>query len=295
MCERLFVIVCQCEGYGIPADTRRAWIEREFPEAHVSIIEHDRALDSVSPSISQQWAERTMAHLGFAPDVVVSSEDYGVEYAKCLGAAHIMFDRHRTVCPITATQIRRNPYEHWDMLSRGAKAYYAKRVVVLGAESTGTTTLAMDLAKYLGTAWVPEYGRAFYEAKMFTRDAASWEEDDFVHIAQMQCASEDKLAELCREFLICDTDAFATSIWFIRYVGGRSARVEGMADSRRPYLYIVTNIDIPFVQDGTRDGESIREWMHGYFLERLAATHRRFIVVGGTREERVHQAVNALG
>jgi len=292
--EHLYVIVCHTEGYEIPAETRRAWIERECPRAQVSIIEHDKALDSASPSMAQQWANLTFSHLGMYPDVVVSSEDYGPAYAAWLGADHIMFDRERARFPISGTQIRENPRGHWGMLSYGAKAYYAKRVVVLGAESTGTTTLAMDLAKRLGTTWVPEYGRAFCEGKMFSGDASSWNEDDFVHIAWMQNASEDKLAETCREFLICDTDAFATSVWFTRYVGGRSERVEQLAEDRHPHLYIVTDPDIPFVQDGTRDGEHIRQWMHSYLLERLSATGREFIVVRGTRDERIDQSLVVL-
>jgi NadR type nicotinamide-nucleotide adenylyltransferase len=152
----------------------------------------------------------------------------------------------------------------------------------------------MDLAKELKTVWVPEYGRMYYEANMFSEPPLEWEESDFVHISQMQNKMEDRLVGKCQKILVCDTDSFATSVWFTRYVGGRSEKVESLSNERKYDLYILTDTDIPFVQDGTRDGEHIREWMHGYFVERLKETGRNFITVSGSREKRVKDSIKAI-
>jgi NadR type nicotinamide-nucleotide adenylyltransferase len=292
--DELTVIVCQTDVYNISSEIRKKWIENEFPTADVRILIHDKELDSTSTKISKKWAEITEEFLGFSPEAVFSSESYGVEYAKWLGAEHIMYDPERKNVPISATEIRTDPYRYWEMLNEDVKSYYAKRIVVLGAESTGTTTLAMDLAKKLKTVWVPEYGRMYYEANMFSEPPLVWEESDFVHISQMQNKMEDELAGKCRKVLVCDTDSFATSVWYTRYVGGRSEKVESLSNERTNDLYILTDIDIPFIQDGTRDGEHIREWMHGYFVERLKETGRNFIIVSESREKRVKDSIKAI-
>jgi nicotinamide riboside kinase len=82
-------------------------------------------------------------------------------------------------------------------------------------------------------------------------------------------------------------------------MGHRSPEVERVAeDRRRPGaaidLYLLTDIDIPFEQDGYRDGEHIREWMHHRFTKRLEETQRRYLVLGGSREERVLAAKDAV-
>ena len=70
---------------------------------------------------------------------------------------------------------------------------------------------------------------------------------------------EDALARQANRILISDTDALATGIWHERYLSKKSAEVEAIAASHRHDLYLLTDCDLPFVQDGLRDGESIRE------------------------------------
>ena len=86
-----------------------------------------------------------------------------------------------------------------------------KRVVIIGSESNGTTTLARALAAHYRTVWVPEYGRTYSEGRQHV--AQPWRSDEFVHIATEQIRMEDAIARLANKVLICDTDAFATSIW----------------------------------------------------------------------------------
>jgi len=177
------------------------------------------------------------------------------------------------------------------------RAYYVKGICVVGAESTGTTTLAQDLAAHYATVCVPEYGREYYERKLATAgamDALGWKSEEFVHIAQTQCQIEDEAAQSANRVLICDTDALATSIWHERYVGAHCDAIDAIARSRRYDLYIVTNSDIPFVQDGTRDGEHIRQWMTNRFREELIGRRLPWISVSGTREERLRAAAFAI-
>jgi len=182
------------------------------------------------------------------------------------------------------------------------------RVCVVGAESTGTTTLAQQLAAHYHTEWVPEYGREYSErlaAEGMDLWHYRWRSEEFTHIARVQLEREDAAAEdlagtdsaskdAASRVLICDTDALATAIWHERYMGDRSPEVEAMAEARHYDLYILTGCEIPFVQDGIRDGENIRQWMTGRFEEELEGGQRRWIKVSGTSEERLQTAIAAV-
>lgn len=109
------------------------------------------------------------------------------------------------------------------------------RVCVVGAESSGTTTLARDLAAHYETVWVPEYGRTYTEQlrqKGINTFAYQWRTEEFVHIALQQQEDEDRLATQANRLLICDTDALATCIWHQRYMGTWSDDVEKIANRR---------------------------------------------------------------
>lgn len=167
-----------------------------------------------------------------------------------------------------------------------------KRVVIVGAESTGKTTLAMALAEHYQTTWVPEFGRLYTEARRPRGEL--WHSDEFTFIAVEQARMEDALARIANRVLICDTDPFATAIWHERYLGAASADVQAVAASRTYDLYIVTDVDTPFVPDDIRDGESIREWMHKRFVDELARMGMPTLLVSGPHDRRLAAAIAGI-
>jgi NadR type nicotinamide-nucleotide adenylyltransferase len=162
---------------------------------------------------------------------------------------------------------------------------------VVGAESTGTTTLAQDVAERLQTVWVLEYGRKFTEEHGLEHN---WMSRDFEEIALRQAADEDAAPRRSGPLLICDTDVLATAVWHERYVGSRSKSVEAIAAVRRPALYVLTWDDIPFIQNGMRDGEHIRGQMTAHFREVLDEVGVPWMEVRGTRPERVDHVARRL-
>ena len=167
-----------------------------------------------------------------------------------------------------------------------------KRVVVVGSESSGTTTLARALAEHYRTTWVPEYGRTYSEGRQPV--GRPWRSDEFTFIAIEQARMEDALASLANSVLICDTDPFATAIWHERYMGSSSDPVRAIAGQRHYDLYVVTDASIPFEGDAIRDGESFREWMQGRFIEELSKGPAPMIVVSGPHETRFAAAVKRI-
>jgi len=171
-----------------------------------------------------------------------------------------------------------------------------KRVVIVGAESTGKTTLARELAEHFETVWVPEYGREYTETSV-GREAFfhyQWSDEEFLHIAHKQVLIEDQLAKTANRVLICDTDVLATCIWQERYMGHCSPEVASLANQRRYDLYLLTDCDIPFMQDGLRDGEHLRQWMTQRFRDELGRRQLPWTLVYGSHEQRLRHAIEAV-
>jgi HTH-type transcriptional regulator, transcriptional repressor of NAD biosynthesis genes len=289
-CRELTVIICWKKSESISGVRRAQWLQRIHPDVHVKAIEDIHLADDDSAG----WAKFTVDILGYVPDAVFTSEAYGDPYASFMGAVHVLVDKERTNIPISATMVRSDPMKYAEFLEPPVRAYFARRVCVLGAESTGTTTLAKALAKHYQTVWVPEYGRVYSEGKQYAGEEAAWRSEEFVAIARAQEALEESLAEASNGLVICDTDPFATTLWHERYMDARSTAVEEIASKRKYDLYILTGDEIPFVQDGLRDGEHIRHDMHKRFIARLAHEGKKHIVVTGTKEERLRAAIAAI-
>jgi HTH-type transcriptional regulator, transcriptional repressor of NAD biosynthesis genes len=274
----------------VPTEVRMRWVAEEFPSARVvsapDLCGHDTT--ECTLSCSEHYAGWLIASHG-PVEAVFSGERYGDLLAKCLGATSVRLDRVNDEW--AGREIRRDIPGHWSLLSPPARAWYCRRVVIVGAESTGTTTLAADLAERLGTVWVPEYGRKFTEEHGIEHN---WTASDFEEIAHQQVADEDRAARRSGPILVCDTDVLATAVWHERYIGGRSDAVEELAAGRRPHLYVLTGDDIPFVQDGLRDGEGVRGWMTQRFREVLDGGSAPWVEVRGKPEERTEQVLRAL-
>lgn len=287
--DRLTVILCG-KPDELPAPHLRAtWLREIHPDAEVMLVE-----DRYDPDDSRLWAELTIGWLGGRPDLAFTSEEYGPRWAALMGCEHVMVDPARARFPISGTAIRSDPLAHWKFLEPCVRAFYARRVVVVGAESTGTTTLAEALAEHYGTVWVPEYGREYSERMMSRLGAYEWSTDDFTHIAIEQSKREDEAARRANRLLVCDTDAFATAIWHERYMGFQSPAVESLAEGCRGDLYLVTGTDIPFIQDGYRDGENIRDWMHNRFVGELRRRGKPYVILSGSRDQRLRDAIAAI-
>ena len=287
----LDVLLCWKQDQEIPGEVRARWlteIHKRQANVHVRTV-----WDFGDDDNSEAWARRTKDVLGYAPDVVFTSEDYGARFAELLGAEHVLIDRNRKAFSISGTAIRADPLEHWNFLESPVRAWYALRVAIVGAESTGTTTLARALAQHYQTDWVPEYGREYCEQLVRAGELLEthqWRTEEVVHIAKTQLAREEEAVGNCNRVLFCDTDALATSIWHERYVGHAEPDVRSLANPDRYVLYVLTDADVPFVQDGLRDGEGVRNWMTERFKQELETAGVPWILVQGNHEYRMQSA-----
>lgn len=320
-CPIGLVAVCYSSVENIDVKDRIAWLKDEHPRATFFPVFDDTPVEYTD----QTWGwflDALMAGLDTVcgesyiypyqvpyPDVVYSGEHYAPEFAERLDAryedrvfrdepifpaqgtvTHRMLDR--SVEPsASASSFRADPLRHWDELIPAARAALCKRVVICGAESTGTTTLAKDLARWYKTTVVPEYGRHF---DWGVGKWHEWKSEDFTHIAREQKRWEDNLArESHNGLLICDTDEFATAMFHGAYLGLTHGGILTDAFATPADLYIVTDhVGVKFEDDGTRLNSGRRAWMTSWFMATLP--EERTILVTGTPEMRLSQAVNAI-
>jgi NadR type nicotinamide-nucleotide adenylyltransferase len=290
-CACVDVIVCERAGDPIPGDLRASWLRELHPGAQIRRVD-----DVYDPDDSRLWALLTLGWLGARPDAAFTSEAYGEAWASAMGCVHVTVDPARARFPISGSAVRADPYASWELIAPPVRAWYAKRVCLVGAESTGKTTLAESLARLLKTAWVPEYGREFTLDK-YGRGDEEWRSAEFVEIAAEQQRRENRAAREADRVLICDTNAFATSLWHRRYMGSLHPEVDRVAALDRCDLYLLTGDEIPFIQDGIRDGEAIRHEMHGWFADALGAQATPWILLDGdaaTRERKAFAAISDL-
>ncbi|WP_182111464.1 AAA family ATPase [Actinotalea sp. JY-7876] len=270
-CDRVTVQVLGSSRESVPVETRAGWLRAELPGAHVVTALDDTPVDYADPAAWDAHVALMRSLLDAPVDAVLTSDAYGTELARRLGATWLRVDPGRVGVPVSGSAVRADPGAHWWALPAGVRAWFARRVVVLGAESTGTTTLAADLAHHHGLEPVLEFGRE-WSAERPGGLAAPWHTAEFDLVAREQARREDDAAAATPiPLVVCDTDVLATTLWHERYTGTRSPSVEHLAERRVPDLYLLTGDEIPFVQDGMRDGEHVRHAMQDRFREVLAA------------------------
>ena len=166
-----------------------------------------------------------------------------------------------------------------------------QRVAILGAESSGKSTLAEALGRHYGTLWVPEYLREFVD----TLGRVPYEQDQY-GIALTQRAREDAAALEARRFLFCDTTPLMTALYSRVYWERVDAQLAAL-DDRHDYAWtFVTAPDTPWEPDGLqRESEAVRQMVHRMLVETLARRGIAYILLKGSLVERMHQVEQFLG
>jgi NadR type nicotinamide-nucleotide adenylyltransferase len=171
------------------------------------------------------------------------------------------------------------------------------RVCLIGPECTGKTTLAADLAAHFGAPWVPEFAREYAE-----RVGRELTADDVEPIARGQMALEDEgvgsgewgVGDRASPFLILDTDLISTIVYARHYYGQCPEWIEREAHKRKSDLYLLTNIDVPWVSDPLRDSASPRDAFFLEFETTLATFNAKVVRIEGSLDDRKAAAITLL-
>nr|WP_307732983.1 AAA family ATPase [Massilia agri] len=175
--------------------------------------------------------------------------------------------------------------------AEGCVSRPVQRIAILGAESSGKSTLAEALATRYGTLWVPEYLREFVD----TRGRVPFESDQYP-IARTQVEREDEAALRANGLLFCDTTPLMTALYSRQYWGRVDPQLARL-DARHDYaLTLVTAPDSPWEPDGLqRESEEVRQKVHRMLLDTLAARAIPYVLLEGDLAQRLRRVETLLG
>jgi NadR type nicotinamide-nucleotide adenylyltransferase len=295
-CRKLYVAISGRPSETIPQSLRADWIRRLYPDAIV--VAQPQSLPYYPEDCETEdefyriWtgALRDVCG-GRSPDVIFTSEDYGSIMARFLGCGHVHVDRKRQTVPISATQVRADPFSTWEFLDPVVRAHFVKVVCVYGAESTGKTTLCAQLAQHFNTVWQPEWAREYLGERHCTYD-------DMEIIARGHSGAYPRYRERANKVLFMDTDAITTKIFSDWYYGHSPKYVTELADRMREYvdLYLVMDIDVPWVPDTSRDlGQPWqRAALHARHVAELEQRTLPYVIIRGNWKTRTATAIQAV-
>lgn len=163
------------------------------------------------------------------------------------------------------------------------------KIAIIGPESTGKSTLALQLAKYYKTVWVPEYAR--YYCTYLEKEPVLQDE---LNMFYGQIALEESLIPLANELLICDVTVLNVKIWCEQVFQECPAFITEEVRTRHYDLYLLTDIDMPWEDDPLRGFPDKREYFFELYRSELEALGARYAIVSGLGEERLRAAVEAI-
>ncbi len=274
----------------MPTAVRAGWVRRLYPEVEVIALDAADCPPDDAPDAVQQAF--TAAQVPRPVDAVFTSESYGDALAEALGAVHVSVDPDRQRVPVSGTQIRANLPEHRDQLDPTVRAHFVEKVVFLGAESTGKSTLVDALGAALAEPTVEEVGRTLWVAADGDLPLA-----DYVEICRQHVALEEAAVRRAQRFVFVDTNAITTQQYAFFFFGECPPEVQAYADRCRDrYAHVfVCATDIPFDQDGTRVHPQVQQYQDGAVRNDLTIRGIPYTVVGGTVEERVAAVRRVIG
>lgn len=166
-----------------------------------------------------------------------------------------------------------------------------KRILILGPESTGKSTLAETLANWYGDPWVPEVAREY-----LSQLSRPYEYADLLQIGKQQMQLEDELASKAKRFLFCDTDLRVIQVWSQHRFGKTDPWVVEELGRRTYDLILLCATDLPWQADPLREHPQLelREEFFAQYLQLAQESGVPFQIVAGEDSQRLATAVEAI-
>jgi len=170
-----------------------------------------------------------------------------------------------------------------------------KKIVIIGPESTGKSTLCEQLANHYNTLWCPEYAREY-----LLKRGNTYNYEDLLNIARGQVALEDKITKSAirnlQSEIFIDTDMYVMKVW-CEFVFNKCHRyVLDQLKKRKYDLYLLCNTDLPWVKDELREYPDLhtRQKLYHIFKDIMLGQPVPWVDINGNNEERLQKAVAAV-
>jgi nicotinamide riboside kinase len=164
------------------------------------------------------------------------------------------------------------------------------KIAMFGPESTGKTTLAIQLAEYYKTVWVPEFARDYLQEKWDDKQVVS-DVDDMLPIAYGQTKFENYGQSIADKYLFCDTNLMVTKVFSEVNYGYCDPLLAKAAQEHEYDLFFLTDIDVPWEKDDLRDKPEGRKSIFEVFKKSLIDNNKPFITLSGDKALRLEKAI----
>jgi NadR type nicotinamide-nucleotide adenylyltransferase len=171
-----------------------------------------------------------------------------------------------------------------------------KKIVIIGPESTGKSTLCKQLAAHYNTLWVQEYAREY-----LLQHGMNYTYEDLLTIAKGQLAGEEAaveklLAAGTNSLLFIDTDMYVMKVWCEFVFDNCHQWILNHIAEQQYDLYLLCNTDLPWVKDELREYPDLptRDRLYHIYKEIMVNQPVPWADISGTDEERLKRAVEAV-
>ncbi|MDM5327072.1 multifunctional transcriptional regulator/nicotinamide-nucleotide adenylyltransferase/ribosylnicotinamide kinase NadR [Neobacillus sp. CF12] len=281
----------------IPAQIRLRWLSqlsKDMPHVKVLSIEDHHGNDDYDWNEGAQLIKKA---IGKPIDYVFSSEyEYNCIFNELYPAAkHVLVDPSREHVNISATAIRKEGvFHHWHFIPDFVKPYFIKKVVVVGTESCGKSTLTRNLAKIYNTTYVEEYGRIICEEIGGCEGIIT--KEDYHKIAYGHKLEEMKAIEKANKVVFIDTEAIVTQFYSNLYNNEHQTVLDEIAKLQDYDLWLYLEPDVKWVDDGLRvHGEDTIRDQNNQHLKLLLDNHNiDYKILSGDYVNRLNGAIKMI-
>ena len=170
-----------------------------------------------------------------------------------------------------------------------------KKIVILGPESTGKSTLCDALAKHFQTIWCEEYAREY-----LSKNGTAYTYENLLTIAEGQVANEERATEKAtqenKSHLIIDTDMYVMKVWCEYVFNNCHPYILDQISKRQYDAYLLCDIDLPWTADEMREypDEQPRKELFAIYKELLQNQSTPWGIVSGKGETRTQNAIDLI-
>lgn len=295
--DKLIILIYDApSSTNIPLDIRAGWIQKIYKNSPIEIVKgwcgpEDTGFSNKVKRIQNEYILKMVGNKGVTH--FYSSEPYGDHVSEALHCVNRIVDKNRKTFPISASAIKKNPYLYKDYVHPLVYADLITNIVFVGAPSTGKTTIAEKLSIEYNTAWMPEYGREYWENHQINRRLEPWQ---LTEIAEGHLEREKAKLLEANQYLFTDTNAITTYMFAMYYHGFTDERLIELAKAaeRRYDLVFLCADDIPYDNTWDRSGDMSRHIFQQKIKSDLLKRNIPFITLTGTINERINTVKKVL-